>query len=127
MGHDVSYIGSLKLKNPITQEQKNFLAACQDDDSGLNRRLYCLKLNEEKNCFEFNKECEKCYYDSFYPSIINFITELKKLGNDIIDKSYMISCSEYGLDYEAVILVYNNGNFIQKQLLELASEYVAEL
>ena len=121
MGHDVKYYGKLTPKNPLNEEEiKLFkeLKGRRDYDY-----LYALEYRNN-GYFENDNSCEKVYSDSFYSVIEKYVNKLKEGGNDLIDGSYLVSCSEYGIDDEAIVLVYKNGAFIQKGITDLVREFV---
>ena len=119
MGHDVKYLGKLTPKVKLSDKEKELFEALKDDDSNYDR-LDALEYNG--NHFEVNNN-EKIYPDQFFESIEKYISKLKEGGNDIKEGSYLVSCSEYGIDFEAIIFLYKNGEFKKKYLLEVIEEY----
>ena len=117
MGHDVKYYG----KNPLSDEEKALFEELQDDDDNYNR-LYALEY--KNGFFMVNDSNEKLYVDRLYSSIAKYVAKLKDGGNDLIDGSYLVSCSEYGLDNDAIILLYKNGSFIKRRVMLLVEEFV---
>ena len=121
MGHDVKYYGKLTPKNPLSDEEKALFEKLRDDDDNYNR-LYALEY--KNGFFMVNDSNEKLYVDRLYSSIEKYVAKLKDGGNDLIDGSYLVSCSEYGIDDEAIVLVYKNGAFIQKGVGDLVREFI---
>lgn len=121
MGHDVKYYGKLTPKNPLSDEEKALFEELQDDDDNYNR-LYALEY--KNGFFMVNDSNEKLYVDRLYSSIAKYVAKLKDGGNDLIDGSYLVSCSEYGLDNDAIILLYKNGSFIKRRVMLLVEEFV---
>ena len=121
MGHDVKYYGKLTPKNPLSDEEKALFKKLQDDNDNYNR-LYALEYI--KDFFIVNDSNEKLYANRLYSSIEKYVAKLKDGGNDLIDGSYLVSCSEYGIDDEAIVLVYKNGAFIQKGVGDLVREFI---
>ena len=120
MGHNVNYIGFLAFEKPLTDEQIDLIMTYHDTKD----YFYALTANLKKQLY-YDNTCEKIYPDTFYNVIKEFAIELKALGNDFTRSSYLVSCSEYGLDAEAIILTYKNGFFEEKPLLKLIKEYVS--
>lgn len=124
MGHQVNYIGSLKLKESISKEQEEFFIQCTENYKEYDR-LSALEFNKDKTALLYF-DCDKIYPDIFYNEIEKFITEFKKLGNDFTEGSYFISCSEYGLDSEAIIFYYSKNKFHREKLLKIAEDYIVQ-
>ena len=120
MGHNVNYIGFLAFEKPLTEEQRDLIIRYKDEKD----YFYALTLDSIE-LLSYDTPCGKIYPDIFYNVIKEFAIELKALGNDFTKRSYLVSCSQYGLDDEAIILTYKNGFFEEKPLLELIKEYVS--
>ena len=41
-----------------------------------------------------------------------------------MDGSFLVSSSEYGIDEEAILLLYTNGAFIQKPITGLVEDFI---
>ena len=123
MGHDVRYTGKLTPKNPLNEDEIMLFQTLQDDDNY--DRLYALEY--EKYYFVVNDSNEKIYPRYFYNSIEKYIDKLKEGGNDLVEGSYLISCSEYGIDDEAIIFIYKNGSFLRSSLEDIVKEYVLKI
>jgi hypothetical protein len=121
MGHNVRYSGRLTPKNPLSDQEKAFFKELQDDDDNYDL-LYALEY--KNGFFKVNDENEKIYVDRFYSCIEKYVAKLKEGGNDLIDGSYLLSCSEYGIDDEAIILLYKKGDFIQKGIVDLVEQFI---
>lgn len=119
MGHDVTYIGKLTPTKELTKEEILIFENLKDHDDY--DRLYALEYTGK--CFKNNNSCEKIYHDKFFNAIEMYISILKEGGNDIVDGSYLVSCSEYGINEESVMFLYKNGVFERKDLLEIIDEY----
>ena len=123
MGHDVRYEGKLIFTQPLTQEQEDFIETFRMENQQFADVEYIvLKIGLYVN----NDGIMRLKRDSFYCTIKKFVIEFKKLGNDFTTDSYLVSCSEYGLDDEAVILSYKTGEFVEKPVLELINEYLSK-
>jgi hypothetical protein len=120
MGHNIRYYGKLTVKNPLTNVEIALFKELQNDNRNYNR-LYALKYKD--GYFEFEGG-EKIYPDQFYPAIEKYVKILKEGGNDLTENSHLVSSSEYGIDDEAVLLLYTEGYFIKKKITELVSNYV---
>lgn len=121
MGHDVRYLGKLTPKNPLNNDEIALLKELQD-----HRDFdYLYALEYRNDFFIVNDRNEKLYPDGVYEAIEKYVTKLKEGGNDLVDGSYLISCSEYGIDDEAIIFSYKNGRFTQKLIIDLVKEYLA--
>ena len=123
MGHNVSYSGKLTPKNPLNEDEIKLFESLRDD--GKYDRLYALEYQKDKGIFTVDDSNEKIYPDSFFDSIEKYVNKLKEGGNDIIDGSHLISCSEYGIDDEAMVLVYKNGSFARHELTTIVKEYLS--
>jgi len=120
MGHNIRYYGKLTVKNHLTNAEIALFKELQNDDENY-PRLYALKYKD--GYFEF-RYCEKVYPKRFYPAIEKYVKILKENGNDLKEGSHLVSSSEYGIDDEAVLLLYTNGYFIKKKITELVSNYI---
>ena len=123
MGHDVRYLGKLTPKKPLNEIEINLFNELQDEDNY--DRLYALEYRD--NTFQVNNNYEKIYVDEFFEVVEKYIYKLKEGGNDLKEGSYLVSCSEYGMDDECAILLYKNGKFEEKSVLELIEEYVSRI
>ena len=122
MGHDVRYYGKLTPKIKLTDKEKEQLQELQDDHNY--DRLYALEYNGDN--FQVSND-EKIYVDEFYDVVERYIAKLKEGGNDIEDGGYFVSCSEYGIDDEAIILLYKDGEFRKKPVYDLVHAWVNRL
>ena len=118
MGHDVTYLGKLTPKTKLNDKEKKLLQDLQDDDNY--DRLYALIYNGDN--FQVSND-EKIYVNEFFEVVERYISKLKEGGNDIEDGGYLVSCSEYGINDEAIILLYKDGEFRKKPVLDLVDEW----
>ena len=121
MGHNIRYYGKLTVKNPLSDAEIALFKELQEDERNY-KKLYSLQYKD--GYFEYDQECEKIYPDQFYPAIEKYVKILKEGGNDLTENSHLVSSSEYGIDDEAVLLLYTEGYFIKKKITELVSNYV---
>jgi hypothetical protein len=131
MGHDVKYYGKLTAKQPLNSQELELFKLLKKTEDYLYALNYELFVKETEHDtisitghFTFNKDCEKIYPEPFYNAIEKYVKILKEGGNDLVDGSHLVSSSEYGIDEEAVLLLYTNGYFIKKKITELVSNYV---
>jgi hypothetical protein len=120
MGHNVRYYGKLTVKNPLSDAEIALLKKLRDYDRNY-PDLYAL---EYKDGYFYYYGCEKILPTYFYQSIEKYIGGLKEGGNDLEEGSFLVSCSEYGIGDEAIILLYTNGAFIQKPITELVEDFI---
>jgi hypothetical protein len=120
MGHNVRYYGKLTVKNPLSDAEIALFKQLQNDDRNYDR-LYALEYQD--GYFQF-RDCEKIYPTEFYEKIEKYIEALKEGGNDLVDGSFLVSSSEYGIDEEAILLLYTNGAFIQKPITGLVEDFI---
>ena len=120
MGHDVRYYGRLTPKNPLNEDEIKLFKEFQDH----REYDYLYALEYKNGLFTVNDRNEKLYSDSLYSVIEKYVGKLKEEGNDLIDGSYLVSCSEDGINDEAIVLLYRNGTFIQKAITDLVKEFV---
>jgi len=121
MAHDVKYAGKLTPVKPLSEDEIKLFKLFQDDSKNYDR-LYALEYKNEG--FMVDNSNEKIYPDDFFDSIEKYVLELKKGGNDLKDGSYLISCSEYGFDGEAMVLSYKNGAFDIEYLQSAIERYL---
>ncbi len=119
MGHNVRYIGKLTPKIKLNDKEKEQFQELKDNDNY--DRLYALRYNG--HYFQVSDD-EKIYADDFFEVVERYISILKEGGNDIEDGSYLVSCSEYGIDDEAIILLYKDGEFRKKPVLDLVEKWI---
>jgi len=110
-----TYKGALIFTQPLTQEHKDFITEW--------KKLY--------NIFRITTDgvyiaIDYMSYEPIYKLIKELVIGLKKLGNDFTTDSYLVSCSEYGLNHEAVVLSYKTGEFVEKPVLDLIDEYLSK-
>jgi hypothetical protein len=122
MGHNVSYLGKLTPKNSLNEGEQKLFELLRDDNENYDR-LYALEYQD--GSFTVDDSNEKIYPDNLFDSIEKYVNELKKGGNDIVEGGYLISCSEYGIDSEAMVLVYKNGSFERHYLTTIVKEYLS--
>ncbi|MCE2687907.1 MAG: hypothetical protein LW595_05115 [Rickettsiales bacterium] len=120
MGHNVRYYGRLTVKNPLNDAEMALLKKLQNDDRNYDR-LYALEYQD--GYFQF-RDCEKIYPTEFYEKIEKYIEALKEGGNDLVNGSFLVSSSEYGIDQEAILLLYADGAFIQKPITGLIEDFI---
>lgn len=119
MGHDVNYAGKLTVKNKLTSVELELFEYMKNDC----RYDYFYALDYEDSAFEVNNSHEKIYPDKFFKVIEEYVKRLKEGGNDIVEGSRLISCSEYGFDEESIIFSYQGGKFVYKKVEDLVEEY----
>ena len=123
MGHDIRYYGKLTVKQPLNNQEIELFKSLREDDEY--RKFYALEYKEGH--FTFNKDCEKIYPEPFYNAIEKYVKILKEGGNDLVDGSHLVSSSEYGIDEEAIVLVYRDGSFTQKKITDLVENYISNI
>lgn len=119
MGHDVKYLSKLTPKLKLNEKEIEQFKELQDDC--VYNRLYALKYNGEN--FQVDDSNGKLYPDKTFDAIEKYVLKLKEGGNDIKDGGCLVSCSEYGIDDEAIVLLYKNGEFKRKTVLDLIKEW----
>lgn len=124
MGHDIRYYGKLTAKNPLNKEEIALFKGLQENQNIFDR-LYALEYSD--GYFRFDEESEKIYPNEFYDSIEKYAKILKEGGNDLVDGSYLVSSSEYGIDEEAIVLIYKDGAFTRKAVVDIIEEYVSKI
>lgn len=120
MGHHIRYYGKLTAKNPLNKEEIALFKGLQENENIFDK-LYALEYSD--GYFRFDEEFEKIYLDKFYDSIEKYAKILKEGGNDLVDGSYLVSSSEYGIDDEAILLIYKDGAFARKAVKNIIEEY----
>ena len=120
MGHDIRYYGKLTAKNPLNEKEISLFKGLQENQNIFDR-LYALEYSD--GYFRFDEESEKIYPNEFYDSIEKYIKILKEDGNDLVDGSHLVSSSEYGIDEEAILLLYKDGAFTRKAVVDIIEEY----
>jgi hypothetical protein len=126
MGHDVKYNGSLKLKQPLTEEQEARLKELQEDSDNY-AKLYAVEYDFKfKNRLYINDEYEKLDPEIFFKSLEKYLTEAKVEVEETWDNC-ILSCSAYGInDEEALVFFKKDGKYHTKCIVDVVGKFIRD-
>lgn len=118
MGHNITYSGYLTLTKPLSKTEEVHLEELQRSGAVSNALVYT-----REQFYIDSERLESHYASATFAEIINYITTLKANGHDLVEGSYIASCSrDHGVD-DTLVLLYKNKTLIVKTLPEIIEVY----